>query len=231
MSRPITAVHVDIARFILEVSALSADSAEKWLRDLARCLAMRDPAIHAYGAHLLAEVDEYRKAELKRKSERKQGFIPRNPRTSALSADGLPNTDQIRSDQSNTDLREEVPPPAGGSVGGKPKGKTPKAFEQETEAYRLAEFFAKFHVEWARGAKPADSATLQRWAGVFDLMLRRDGRTLDGIGAMLNAIDLEKPSKGSDFLWRKNILSPQTLRDRWNEGKLHKFLPEDPNGR
>ncbi len=120
----------------------------------------------------------------------------------------------------------------GGVVGMKPKGKKPKPdFPEDSDPMRLARFFAKFHADWAVGAKPPDPSAFQRWAGVFDAMTRIDGRSVEQVGAMLNAIDLEKPAKGSDFLWRKNILSAKTLRDRWNEGKLGKFLEVPEHGR
>lgn len=88
--RAVTSVHVDIARLAYEVSALSADSSDKWLRDLVRCLVMRDPLIHPYGAFLLSEVEEYRKGEI----ERKRRFLSEESALSmdsAESADSLPN--------------------------------------------------------------------------------------------------------------------------------------------
>lgn len=55
MSRPITAVHVDIARFVFEASRhQSSESALSWLSSLAECLDKNDPAINEYGAHLLS---------------------------------------------------------------------------------------------------------------------------------------------------------------------------------
>jgi hypothetical protein len=99
MSRPITSVHVDIARFVLEVSEISADSAESlekkiadWTRGLAKCLAMRDPSLHPYGAHLLSEVEQYRIAETERKRAKFSAL-------SKESAESQPRTDQNRSDR------------------------------------------------------------------------------------------------------------------------------------
>jgi hypothetical protein len=105
---------------------------------------------------------------------------------------------------------------------GRPK-KDP--YPADSDPMHLAAFFAKFHSDWAKGAKPADTSMIQKWAGTFDAMIRLDNRTLDQIGDMLNAIDLQKPGK-SGFLWRDHILSPEALRKKWNEGKLHSFIPE-----
>lgn len=94
MARPISSVHVDIARLVWEVSKVSALSEEstesleklgKWMKLLVECLATRNPDLHPYGAHLLAEVDEYRIAE----KERKKG---KHSALSALSTESLEST-------------------------------------------------------------------------------------------------------------------------------------------
>lgn len=66
MPRPIASVYVDIARFVLEVSRISGDSADSterlrgiWLTELMESLGMRDPSMHAYGAYLLQEAETY----------------------------------------------------------------------------------------------------------------------------------------------------------------------------
>jgi hypothetical protein len=118
-----------------------------------------------------------------------------------------------------------IPSPIG-SAPSKKRGRPKRdPFPDDSDPMELAKFFAKFYADWALGAKPADPPMLQKWAGTFDAMIRLDNRTLDQIGDMLNALDLQKPGK-SGFLWRENILSPETLRKRWNEGKLHSFIPE-----
>ncbi len=67
MARPISYVTVDIAEFLLEVGDIPPGEHEAWLRRLSRGLALRDPSFHPYGARLLNEVQEYRKAEKARK--------------------------------------------------------------------------------------------------------------------------------------------------------------------
>lgn len=95
--RPITAVHVDIARFAFEVATISKDSMEskeKWINDLARCLVMRDPTLHPYGAHLLSEVEEYRKADIERKKAK-------DSKDSVESVDSQPRAKQSKAKQSS----------------------------------------------------------------------------------------------------------------------------------
>ena len=71
-------MHVDIAKLAWELSKVSAESTEsterkrgQWITQLVDCLVDRDPSMHAYGAFLLTEVEEYRKAD----SDRKKGKI------------------------------------------------------------------------------------------------------------------------------------------------------------
>lgn len=152
--RPVTAVHVDIARFVLEVSALSADSKEStdklvadWTRGLARCLALRDPALHAYGGHLLGEVEEYRKAEI----ERKKAKFSAPSKDSAESADSLPRTKQSKTKQSNKeeDTAREPRAPAAHRV----KPKAPKTEpEYAPEVYRVYEYWHRLIKASARKA-------------------------------------------------------------------------------
>lgn len=93
--RPISSVHVDIARFAWEVSQVEKAGLSDWLLRLTKCLATRDPTIHEYGAHLLAEVDEFRKAD----SERKRVKYSVDSLESVDSPESPPRSDQIRSDQ------------------------------------------------------------------------------------------------------------------------------------
>ena len=132
----------------------------------------------------------------------------------------------IRNQESGEkEITSEVSEGSDGSLS-RPVKKPKPEFLKGSEPMEYAEFFQKFHADWAKGAKPPDGPKLQKWAGVFEAMNRIDEKPWSEIEAMLNAIDQEKPSKGSDFLWRNVILSPDTLRKRWNEGKLHKFIKE-----
>lgn len=66
----ITAVHVDIAQFVLEVGQVPDGELGGWTARLARCLAYRDPSIHEFGARLLAEAEEYM-AEISERQRRR----------------------------------------------------------------------------------------------------------------------------------------------------------------
>lgn len=71
MSRPIASVHLDIARFLIEIQDAQASGGDAalglWTRNLARSLALNDPSISTFGSHLLSEAQRYRDAEKERK--------------------------------------------------------------------------------------------------------------------------------------------------------------------
>lgn len=101
-------------------STESADSSErllraraKWIDDLVNSLVLRDPSRSSYGAHLLAEVEEYRKAE----SERKKGF-----RVSAESAESALSTESadspLRTDRADRSGKKKTKPVGGGRSSG-----------------------------------------------------------------------------------------------------------------
>lgn len=73
VGRPVASVHIDIARFLIEVQDNdSTDSAEKlglWTRQFARALALNNPDLNRYAGYLLCEVEEFRKAETERKRQ------------------------------------------------------------------------------------------------------------------------------------------------------------------
>ncbi len=131
MARQIASVHVDIARIVYEYSKVSAESAEfpyaleiakaKWMDELIACLAMRDPALHEYGAFLLSETEEYRRTETERKRAEKEGRNTSARGDSKESAESpLRQTD--RSD------RQINPPPT-------PSGDLEKDFEIARKAF------------------------------------------------------------------------------------------------
>lgn len=103
MARPLSFVRLDIARFGLEISDRpNSDDLAKWARSLYRSLALQDPSLNEFGACLLLESENFRKAD----SERKKRSFQRNPPDSA-SAIVNPLTDQIRSDQIKPDQIKE----------------------------------------------------------------------------------------------------------------------------
>ncbi len=99
-------------------------------------------------------------------------------------------------------------------------------FPRESIEYESARFFWEYLKEWAPTAKPPDEAKFQAWAKVFDAMYRLDHRTPAQYNELMEWMRVQKPEK-SGFLWRKNILSPEKLRKRWNEGKFIDFLPAE----
>jgi hypothetical protein len=148
--RPVVSVHVDIAEFLLEVVSVSGESSESrernlgaWTMQLARALAARDAAAHPFAAKLLAEVENYRKADSERKRESKSkdsmdsGGKARNP---PPSVDSPPRSDRSdRSDQSSTD-----PPPT-------PSGGVQEIFEAARKFYPGAR--RGFAPEWSNFEK------------------------------------------------------------------------------
>jgi hypothetical protein len=113
MARPIASVHVDIARLTFEYSRVSADSTEelvraraKWIDDLVACLALRNPMLSTYGAFLLTETEEYRRAD----SERKRG-----QNGQSVSKESVDSTESpLRSDRSDQTDLNPPPTPSGG---------------------------------------------------------------------------------------------------------------------
>lgn len=116
----------------------------------------------------------------------------------------------------------DLPPDRGEGAEGRKREK--KEFPLNSAEYEAAEFFAGYLVEWAPTAKPPDKARLQAWARIFDLVFRVDGRTHSDLNDLLDWMSAQKPGRDG-FLWRNVVLSPDTLRQRWNEGKFTGFLP------
>ena len=109
--RPISSVHVDIARFGYELAQVPDGELAGWVLRLHKCLALRDPSIHEYGAHLLAEVEEFRKAEIERKKA-KHSAPSKDSEESAENSDSHHRSDQIRSDQNK---KQEIRPDGPGA--------------------------------------------------------------------------------------------------------------------
>lgn len=69
-------VKVDIARLVYEIGELKTSAKlsplEKWVKDLAKCLVLRNPDLNAYGAALLAEAQSFRERDRTRKKEQKK---------------------------------------------------------------------------------------------------------------------------------------------------------------
>lgn len=118
--RPISSVHVDIAKFAWIVSRVPQAEKADWLDGLVECLVKRDPDVHEYGADLLQEVEEFRNAEIERKSKAKgasaesalskESALSGLSKESALSPEEPPRSDQIRADhgrKENTPLGEK----------------------------------------------------------------------------------------------------------------------------
>lgn len=67
-------------------------------------------------------------------------------------------------------------------------------------------------------------AQMLSWSRTVRLMIQRDGRSLKDIRALIDwCHDMPPDSKG--FTWATNILAMDTLRQRWNEGKIAPDMP------
>lgn len=91
---------------------------------------------------------------------------------------------------------------------------------------KAARFFWQYVREWSPSALEPTPAGYQGWARDLDLMFRVDGRSPQAFNELLDWID-QLPAAKSGFTWRKNVLSPGTLRQRWKEGKFADFLPSE----
>jgi Helix-turn-helix domain len=89
-----------------------------------------------------------------------------------------------------------------------------KTLPDDSDAMLLAAYLRDHilaHSPNARDAKAALlPAKLQQWARPIDLMLRIDGRTPDGIRAVIDFAT-------TDSFWQSNILSPGKLRDQYDQ--------------
>jgi hypothetical protein len=106
MARPISSVHVDIARLTWEVSQVPDSELAGWTLRLVKCLATRNPLLHEYGAHLLEEVEEYRKADL----ERKKAHISKDSKDSVDSKEKAVQTEQSRAEQTEQSIKNKENP-------------------------------------------------------------------------------------------------------------------------
>jgi hypothetical protein len=87
---------------------------------------------------------------------------------------------------------------------------------------KAAKYFWAHVKVWSPSAKEPSPANFQKWAKDFDLIMRVDGRTKEEIKDLIAWID-QKPESSKGFAWKKVVLSPATLRERWNEGKFADF--------
>lgn len=154
-------------------------------------------------------------------SERK--YTAKFPQFEGISEDvqgqslGRPRTQDLM-DKRNNGIKEESPE-SSGLVPPLVNQKKKKEFADDSNEMKAAKYFWAHVKTWAPSTKEPSPASFQKWAKDFDAIMRIDGRTKDEIKDLLACINDQKESpKG--FSWRKNILSPATLRERWNEGKL-----------
>jgi len=137
----------------------------------------------------------------------------------------VPDTNQPNQPNQPTNHKEIVPAAPGGPPGVKPKAKKPD-FPPTSRAYQAARFFWSYVREWSPQAIEPTEAGYQAWARDCDLMFRKDGRSDAAFNELLDWID-SQPVSRNGFTWRKNVLSPGTLRERWKEGKFADFLPSE----
>lgn len=176
MARQIASVHLDIARFVLEVSDFSEDSSEsmeklgRWTKRLARCLATRNPDQHEYGSFLLAEVEEYRKVDSARKKAKvsadsmERVTIPRIPHTDQSRSEQTEQTEQIRKEKDPWFSDSDFYAAWNGWIAGRKKKPTPHAIDlsitklKKISGGSLTEAIAVLNESAANG-----------WSGLFPL--------------------------------------------------------------
>ena len=101
----------------------------------------------------------------------------------------------------------------------------PQSVEKEINPlYRECSDLLKKRVLETRQMKITED-TLLKWDNAVRLMVQRDHseehpRTLEGIKILINECHDMPPDPRTGFTWAKNILSMETLRIRWNEGKI-----------
>jgi hypothetical protein len=112
------------------------------------------------------------------------------------------------------------PDEATGIVGGESssRGKA-KATEEDVD---LANWFWQSILEIQPGRKPP---RLERWAESIRIIRERDGRSHDEIRALITLVQ-------RDPFWRVNVLSPDKLRQKWDDLELRLKIspPEQRNG-
>jgi len=70
---------------------------------------------------------------------------------------------------------------------------------------------------------------LKAWADTVRLMVDRDKRKLEDIHTLIDECHNMPPSS-SGFTWRDNILSMDTLREKWNEGRISIGMTKNQKG-
>jgi hypothetical protein len=104
------------------------------------------------------------------------------------------------------------PAPTAPTAPSKPSAPS-KTLSEDSDAVQLAAYLRDrilAHSPNARDAKAALlPAKLHQWARLIDLMLRVDGRTPDGIRAVIDFAT-------TDSFWQSNILSPGKLREQYD---------------
>lgn len=218
MARPLSFVRLDIAHFGIEISDRPDDKTlADWVRKFHRSLALQDPTICEFGAKLLNECVEFRAIDANRKR------IPKDS-NGIRRKDMESTTDQIISEHIKTD--KEVPEVSGPVTHPNVNSKK-KEFEESSTEMKAAKYFWEHVKVWSPSAKEPSPAGFQKWAKDFDLIMRIDERSKDDIKDLIAWID-DKRDDSKKFSWSKVVLSPATLREKWNEGKFSDFVKIKP---
>lgn len=93
------------------------------------------------------------------------------------------------------------------------KKKTTKVFEENSIEYQLSKKLYQYVLEEKPKTRKPD---LQKWSKDFDLILRRDERSLEDLENVIDWI-FNGDSNSSNF-WKKNISSPGALRGTTKNG-------------
>lgn len=106
--------------------------------------------------------------------------------------------------------------------GSKLRRASKEKFDKDSDEMKLARHFFDKLTKPTGGTVP----DWQRWADVFNRMIRLDKRTPEYIGQTIDAVALHEGT--GDFRWSKVIKVPDKLRLRMREGKVN---PEINKGR
>lgn len=109
--------------------------------------------------------------------------------------------------------------PGNDIIGSIPEDITEKKTEEIVPEFRECSDLLKKRVLETRQQKITED-TLIKWDNTVRLMVQRDSRTLEDIKKIINECH-DMPPRGNGFTWRDNILSMETCRQRWNEGKIY----------
>lgn len=88
-----------------------------------------------------------------------------------------------------------------------------KLFVEDSIEFRLSE---KFLGLIQKNKPNVKKPNLQSWARCFDLILRVDGRSVEDVERLMAAVQ-------NDEFWMANVMSPNKLREKWDQLEMKLF--------